>query len=141
MLRQRRQGKGNFLPPSNRAGSREQEINEPSVVEDDSSNDQADDVPGSTSGIGFNTGPRKAMKQEEVAKDEGKLRKLLVRLIAGLVMVRCTNYFLHEVANISLSLMCTSTFFTDLFHMDIDGCFYWINVYGSYLYMYFGSYY
>ena len=39
-----------------------------------------------------NNGPRKAMGKDAIAKDEGRLKKILVRLVTGLMMVRFFRY-------------------------------------------------
>ena len=41
-----------------------------------------------------NEGPRKAMTGKEVAKDESKLKKILVRVSSGALMVSGTIYFI-----------------------------------------------
>lgn len=85
MLRQRHNGKSEILPPSKLEAAYYQQKNQPSVVEDDASSDQSRDS--KTSSGKSKSGPRGAMGKEAIAKDEGKMKKILVRLVTGLAMM------------------------------------------------------
>ena len=39
-----------------------------------------------------NSGPRKAMGKDEIAKDEGRLKKVAVRILTGLIMVSYATF-------------------------------------------------
>jgi len=69
----------------------------------------ATEPPSSVSGPSA-TGPRRAMSNESIKKDESKLKKMLVRLLSGVLMVSVFLLFLFS----GHFYICTLIFFTEV---------------------------